>query len=414
MTNGISEFANGKLAPLVALYARYLDPVVTRIMSDKRSRAVILFFAIYIFLVSINIMGAGFKTMEDSAEENFATLIQDPISALCVGLLITGIIQSSSGTTSILVAMVAAPNSPIEVVDIIPAIMGANIGTAVTNTIVSLGHLGRKEEFRLAFGGSLVHDYFNLLAVIILLPIELLFHPLNTAASGMAFHLSDSDGITFTSPIKAATKPLVKFAESMADWDILGWDTNNTTFLILLGVLALFMSMKLIVMCTRLFVDEYGDALVDKYMFKGPTQSFALGLGLTATVQSSSITTSLIIPLIGSGVLKIKKVLPYTIGANIGTTVTTLMAALAAMSVAAATDSSAPLIIAFVHLLFNISGGAIIYGIKPLRSIPIFLAEKSGEIASESRKGFIALVGGYVIGGIYLFPISYLLLRSMF
>jgi len=372
------------------------------LLENKRIRSVVLTLGIYIFLVSINTMGAGFKTLKGDSQ-TLTEYIDDPISSFCVGLLITGIIQSSSGTTSILVALCAEGILPVELT--IPAIMGANIGTAITNIIVSFGHVGLKEEFKRAFGGSLVHDYFNTIAVIILLPIEVFFHPLEYCARGMAHGFSGAGGLTFTSPIKIITNPPVSLMEFAA-----GWTPNETVFLVLTGLVILFGSMKLIVRCTRLFVNEYGEALVDKYLFKGPAQSFALGLGLTATVQSSSITTSLIVPLIGSGVLKIKKVLPYTIGANIGTTVTAIMASLAAVG---ATGRSAPIVIAFVHLLFNITGGAIVYGIKPLRRVPVFLAETSGAIAAGSRKGFIAIVGGYVIGLIYVFPIVYLLCRGL-
>ena len=377
--------------------------VVAPLLQDKRTRTIILFLALYTFLLSINTMGAGFKNLKDESEY-FTNFIDDPISSFCVGLLITGLIQSSSGTTSILVALCAEGVIPVDLT--IPAIMGANIGTAITNTVVSFGHLGRKNEFKLAFGGSLVHDYFNILAVLILLPLELVFHPLEYTATGMAYLFKDIGGIKFSSPIKTATKPIVHFFEGLV-----AASHYQTAFLVLLGVFILFMSLKIIVSCTRLFVNEYGEALVEKYLFKGPKGSFALGLGLTATVQSSSITTSLIIPLIASGVLKIRKILPYTIGANIGTTVTTILAALAA---SAATGTTAPLILAFVHLLFNVFGGAIIYGIKPLRNVPIVLAERSGQWAVDSRKGFIVLVGGYVIGTSYVFPILYLLLRRMF
>lgn len=51
--------------------------------------------------------------------------------------------------------------------------MGANIGTSVTNTIVSIGQIADKEQYRRAFAGATVHDMFNLLSVLILLPLEL-------------------------------------------------------------------------------------------------------------------------------------------------------------------------------------------------------------------------------------------------
>ena len=54
----------------------------------------------------------------------------------------------------------------------IPMIMGANIGTSVTNTFVSMAQSGNQREFRRAFAGATIHDMFNWLTVLILLPLE--------------------------------------------------------------------------------------------------------------------------------------------------------------------------------------------------------------------------------------------------
>ena len=51
-------------------------------------------------------------------------------------------------------------------------VMGANIGTSVTNTIVSIGQSGDRDQFGRAFAGATVHDMFNCLSVAILLPLE--------------------------------------------------------------------------------------------------------------------------------------------------------------------------------------------------------------------------------------------------
>ena len=56
----------------------------------------------------------------------------------------------------------------------IPIVMGANIGTSVTNTIVSMGQITNKDDFRRAFAGATVHDIFNWLTVIVLLPLEVI------------------------------------------------------------------------------------------------------------------------------------------------------------------------------------------------------------------------------------------------
>lgn len=54
----------------------------------------------------------------------------------------------------------------------IPMIMGANIGTSVTNTLVSIGQISNKGDFRRAFAGATVHDMFNWITVLVLLPLE--------------------------------------------------------------------------------------------------------------------------------------------------------------------------------------------------------------------------------------------------
>ena len=94
-------------------------------------------------------------------------------------------------------------------------------------------------------------------------------------------------------------------------------------------------------------------------------------------VQSSSITTSLVVPLAGAGVLSLRQIFPFTLGANIGTTVTALMASL--------TGTVSALIAAISHLLFNIIGIVVIYGIPFLREIPIYCAEKIAEKAVENK-----------------------------
>merc|ERR1712110_961360 len=92
-------------------------------------------------------------------------LFDNPLAGLVIGILVTVLVQSSSTSTSIIVTMTAG--NLIEVKNAIPMIMGANIGTSVTNTIVSLGAIGTKDEYRRAFAGATVHDCFNLLTVLL-------------------------------------------------------------------------------------------------------------------------------------------------------------------------------------------------------------------------------------------------------
>ena len=98
----------------------------------------------------------------------------------------------------------------------------------------------------------------------------------------------------------------------------------------------------------------------------------------TISVQSSSITTSVLVPLAASGVLTLENIYPVTLGANVGTTVTALLASLA-------TGSPAAVTVALVHTLFNISGILAFYPISNLRKLPIKMANKLSDIAAERR-----------------------------
>merc|ERR1719394_169743 len=112
----------------------------------------------------------GGKTAGKTFREN--EIFDNPIAGLVLGVLATVLVQSSSTSTSIIITMTAA--SLIEVKNAIPMIMGANIGTSVTNTIVSLAQAGDKDEYRRAFAGATVHDCFNILTVSVMLPIEII------------------------------------------------------------------------------------------------------------------------------------------------------------------------------------------------------------------------------------------------
>ncbi|HJF12630.1 Na/Pi symporter, partial [Corynebacterium falsenii] len=148
------------------------------------SLAILAIGALYMLLVAIGVIGDGFKEMGSDTAKGLFDFATNPFIALFVGILATSIIQSSSTTTAIVVTMVAAGAVPMEVA--IPMVMGANIGTSVTNTLASLGHAGKDNEFKRAITAATVHDYFNLFAVIILLPIELIFHPIQHSAQWLS------------------------------------------------------------------------------------------------------------------------------------------------------------------------------------------------------------------------------------
>ncbi len=124
---------------------------------------------LYVFLVGVNGLSKGFQALGGGLLDSFFSATENPFMGLMVGILATTLVQSSSVSTSLIVALVAAPDNPVPVANAVPMIMGANIGTTVTNTLVSLGHIGRSDEFRRAFAVATCHDFFNFMAVAVFL-----------------------------------------------------------------------------------------------------------------------------------------------------------------------------------------------------------------------------------------------------
>ena len=162
--------------------------------------------SLYLFLVGINGLSTAIKHMGGDFAENILTTTSNPFIALFIGILSTTIFQSSSTTTSLIVGMVSG--GALNLTGAIHMIMGANIGTTVTNIIVSIGHINRGNEFKRAFAAATVHDFFNVLAVLILFPLELAFGLLEKTATGFGTLLfgSVSGNEVFNSPIKMAIK----------------------------------------------------------------------------------------------------------------------------------------------------------------------------------------------------------------
>ena len=355
-------------------------------MEEKRQnkfylylRIFAVFAVLYLFLVSIGMIGSAFKGLGRGFAESLFQSQASPFIGLFIGILATGLIQSSSTTTSLVVGMVAAgtfgSDPKLAVAAAVPYIMGANIGTSITNTIVSLGHIVNKEEFKRAFSASVVHDFFNIFAVIVIFPIELVFGVISKFAMLLSTILLGSGGGTFTSPIKLITKPTVKWIENLFHQQSI-IDSNVLLLLVALGFL--FFSLRNLTKLIKSLVMFRLQAFFDTHIFKTTLRAVFFGIIITILVQSSSITTSLVIPLAGAGVLTLRQIFPYTLGANIGTTVTSLLASMVSGTIA-------PLAVALSHLTFNLLGIALLYPFKKVREIPIYLAEWFSDLATQNK-----------------------------
>jgi len=357
--------------------------------------------SLYGFLFGLGLMGNSFKVLGGKTAGDLFSMVGNPIAGLMVGILATVLVQSSSTSTSVVVGMCGA--DIIEVEEAIFIIMGANIGTSVTNTIVAMGQMGVKEQYRLAFSGATVHDCFNILCVLVMLPIEWATEFLYYFTKELTAGIDGSEGSTFKSPIKIIVDPLVKLflnvdkkkinkiAENKLDSDDAGslikggwakdWgsDEVGSGICLALSLICLCICLLLIVhvlqkLCMGTARRWLRKALMFTETWWGGYIAIAIGCGVTIMVQSSSITTSTLTPLVGVGVITLEQMLPLTLGANIGTTITGLLAAM----VSAKKNS---LQVALAHLSFNIFGVLLWYPYWRLREIPLKMARFLGELA---------------------------------
>lgn len=350
-------------------------------------------FLIYVLLAAVGAIGSGFKAAAGSDAKELFAFASNPGIALIVGVVATALIQSSSTVTSIIVGMVAG-GLPIAIA--IPMIMGANIGTSLTSTLVSLGHIRNGEEFKRAFSAATVHDSFNILAVAILLPLELLFRPLANASEFLAGLLVSDASVSMSGMnfMKVLLSPASDLLKASVSWLPGIW---SGVALILIGIGLILMVVTQIGKVLRTLMVGRAMNILHTAVGRGPVSGMASGTLVTVLVQSSSTTTSLIVPLAGTGVFSLKQVYPFILGSNIGTTITALLAA-TAISGAAATVA---LQIALVHLLFNLLAIAVIYVLPFLRQVPIVMAETLANQA-QRNKGYVA---AYIAGVFFVLPL---------
>ncbi len=87
---------------------------------------------VYLLIAAVGAIGTGFKAATGERAEELFAFATNPFLGLVVGTVTTALIQSSSTVTSIIVGLVAGG---LPVITAIPMVMGANIGTSITNTI---------------------------------------------------------------------------------------------------------------------------------------------------------------------------------------------------------------------------------------------------------------------------------------
>ncbi|XP_045684636.1 sodium-dependent phosphate transport protein 2A isoform X2 [Phyllostomus hastatus] len=346
---------------------------------------------LYLFVCSLDVLSSAFqlaggKVAGDIFKDN--AILSNPVAGLVVGILVTVLVQSSSTSTSIIVSMVSS--GLLEVSSAIPIIMGSNIGTSVTNTIVALMQAGDRTDFRRAFAGATVHDCFNWLSVLVLLPLEAatryLYHITRWVVASFNI-LSSRDAPDLLKIItEPFTKLIIQLDKSVITSIAMGDESlrNHSLIRIWCHPDATEVSTPM----SRAEANSsqtLGNSSMEKYFpapFTWATGYLAMvvGAGMTFVVQSSSVFTSAITPLIGLGVISIERAYPLTLGSNIGTTTTAILAALASPR----EKLPSAFQIALCHFFFNISGILLWYPLPCMR-LPIRMAKTLGKRTAKYR-----------------------------
>ncbi len=338
-----------------------------------------------LFLFSLDLMSHAFSHLGQGMAESIIQTASNPFIGIFVGLVVTAIIQSSSTTTSIVVALVASNTLGFNTA--IPIIIGANIGTTLTSTLVSLSFITKKGEFRKALSTGAVHDVFNILLTFILFPLEYYYGFLSNLSQAIAANLYAGPEVTASSAIV----PDNHSATSLGDFLVHSLKWNGVIPLIVSFIL-LFASIKALSNIIYKRLIGASRSRFQQIAFSSPFKSFMFGTFITSMVQSSSITTTLIVPLAATGKLSLKKAFPFVMGANIGTTITAL--------IAASFKSEAAMAIAICHLLFNLIGVAIFLPFPFIRHLPVLIASYLGQLTTKNRiVGFV-----YILLTFFLLP----------
>ena len=360
-------------------------------------RALLIVTLLYLFLVGVGLLEVGISTLGAGFETRLLEQVAHPLAGLAAGILATVLVQSSSVSTATIVGLVGAGTLTLPLA--VPMIMGANIGTTVTSTLAALGSLRNRENFRRAFAGATMHDMFNLLAVAVLLPLELTTGVLSRSAYWLTDILRGTDvAAPGRSPIRTAVKFPVNLIEDMVT-SFGAASLFSALTLLVFGLTAIFLALATITKNMRQLVSGNIERSMNKLVGRGDVVAgIGVGLMVTVAVQSSTITTSILVPLVAAGVLTLRNAFPITLGANVGTTITALLASLAV-------SRPEGLAIALVHTLFNVFALLLVYPIPAIRWLPVKAASWFATKAANNR----LLVIVYVAGVFVVFPLVLIL-----
>jgi len=298
--------------------------------------------ALYFFVSAIVLIKSSATIMGESLAERIVLLISDTTSAVFAGWISTALLHSSGAFDSIVVAFTSSGVLPISLA--VATIIGAEMGTTVTPFLISvLEKMKGRVESEAAFNVTMSHVLYNLFTLALFYPVELFFGVFTRIAwRGSSIFVRASWLNAVPDLLDVATPWVDPLLGVVPPWA--GMVLGGLLLVLALGAVERYM--------TAIFSMPRSWNLI-RMTFSRPLRAFAAGFLFTVMVPSTTVMVSLLVPLASSGVIRAEYyILPYILGANVGTVFDVMIAALA-------TGDPVSLGVWLVHLTINLAGALI-------------------------------------------------------
>jgi sodium-dependent phosphate cotransporter len=320
---------------------------------------------LYLFVFSIVLMKDSFSILGKDILEITKTEMT-PLRAFGVGWLVTLMMQSSSAATAALIALrsVGILGSGV----LIYMILGTRIGTTITALFVALLMHAKRRDFRHGFEIGLANLIYAFPIAIAMFLLELFFGVFSRTgdyflASGVPFKLNFIDTIT---------SPLVNYLSFLPPMVLM--------FIAIFLLIASLREMPRYML--SLWGKEYLKKKINKYLGKKHT-AFLIGFCITVVLLSTSITITLLVPIIVLRLVNLKKVIPYMIGANVGGVLDVILAGLVIGRVAFSA--------VFVYVFFSVIGLLWLFNTDLLFNLTKYVSKKTLHISHVRAFLFVLL-----------------------
>ena len=383
------------------------------ILSNTKIRiALILVVGIFLFISSLEGVKSGFKLIFTEWQKGILGMITAdtaPLTGLAIGILSTALVQSSSAVvaaTMVSMSGMVVGGLPMDAAMRfgVPMVLGANIGTTITNTIVVFGVKRgmTTKEFGDTIPGVIVDDVYEALTISIFFIVEITTGLISNTVLVLGNYLTESlkpeevfaafDKTIIDIIIK---EPIVKPLTNLVT-GLFGVRVGGVLLFVIWFAVIVF-SMGLITKgLENLIQTDWEDKV--KSAFSSPAKGFFTGFSITWVVGSSSIGTSLIVPFLATKVVDLKKAYPYLCGCNMATTVDL------SQIYGYVAGGIVGIMLGSAHIMLNIMA-LILWLVSPLRFVPIRVAEEIGRRIQENENASLSLAI-WVIVIFFVVPIA--------